>query len=513
MPSVFIGKKILSSRAALSGHGLIGPTEPTLDEHAAAYFHKIEAAGSSISERNRSAVNELVIGLKMDGLWNSIKSCCLLAGADDLVGAMVPLVGTAPVNHGFAAGDHHLSTGLQGNGSNKYLDSSRANHADPRDNNHVAVWVTEAGSQAICGANLSGRHLYDGYPTTGEMWIANNSLDQATPDDTDQPTTGFIGLSRNDASNYAFRRNETTHTIAKPSSTHSESTMEIFSRGGEPYSGRIAFYSLGESLDLAALDSRIKRYLSSIDDEDALAYITRANVSGEANQRKIIDWVRGLKNLNLYDSFIEGWIYRTSLNAGSGSTIHGLKGVSDGTMSGSALWTQECVTLPALSASSIRYPGITIPADSAGLFFVGEKLINNAFTFTEPVVFAHGGSNTGQRGWQTIGSALMFAANGTRLDLYGFSDTAVPQIAQVTNSGAVQADYNGYINAGPAFGEDSKGGTPTWSTLPTSGACYTQSHNTYAHDIKLRFIGLWNADIATHRVALTNLYHATIGAP
>lgn len=59
----------------------------------------------------------------------------------------------------------------------------------------------------------------------------------------------------------------------------------------------------------------------------------------------------------------------------------------------------------------------------------------------------------------------------------------------------------------------SKGGTPTWSTLAATGDGHTQSLSTYPHDIKLRFIVLWNADTATHRVALTNLYHATIGPP
>ena len=137
-------------------------------------------------------------------------------------------------------------------------------------------------------------------------------------------------------------------------------------------------------------------------DIDAQDYLARTGVSGEANQSKINRWIRELKNLNLYDSLIEGWIYVTPLNADSGTTIHGLKGVSDGTMSGSTLWTPECVTLPALSASSISYSGITIPADTAGLFFAGDKLVNNTFTFSEPVVFAHGGFNTFQRGWQTI---------------------------------------------------------------------------------------------------------------
>lgn len=264
MSEIFCGKGVIGTKGILQRKGALR-TAFIPDEDAAEYFNRITVAGSSISDANKFAVNELIIGLKSDGLWSSIKAACILAGANDLAGALVPLAGTAPISIGFVPEDHDISTGLQGDGVGKYLDSQRPNSADPKNNNHVAVYITHGGTHAICGANMSGRHIYDGFPTTGEMWITNNSYDQSTPDDTGANTVGFVGLSRPNGDHYQFRRNGTTHLIVQPSTTHAENNLEIFSRGGQPYTGRIAFYSLGRSLDLAALDSRISNYLRSID--------------------------------------------------------------------------------------------------------------------------------------------------------------------------------------------------------------------------------------------------------
>jgi hypothetical protein len=43
-------------------------------------------------------VNAFVKGCKADGIWSAIKASCILAGADTLAGALVPLVGAAPTN-------------------------------------------------------------------------------------------------------------------------------------------------------------------------------------------------------------------------------------------------------------------------------------------------------------------------------------------------------------------------------------------------------------------------------
>jgi hypothetical protein len=66
----------------------------------------------------------------------------------------MPLVGSAPTNNGFIGigTDYVRKTGLVGNGSTKYLDSNRANNADPQNSNHK-YGVLMASSSSNIGQN------------------------------------------------------------------------------------------------------------------------------------------------------------------------------------------------------------------------------------------------------------------------------------------------------------------------------------------------------------------------
>jgi hypothetical protein len=77
--------------------------------------------------------------------WDAIKASCILCGARTLAGALVPLVGTAPTNvaDNFVSGDYTrggATPGLKGDGTS-YLDSGRANDADPQDSKHLAFFA------------------------------------------------------------------------------------------------------------------------------------------------------------------------------------------------------------------------------------------------------------------------------------------------------------------------------------------------------------------------------------
>jgi hypothetical protein len=82
-------------------------------------------------------------GTKADGtFWDALKASCILCGARTLAGALVPLAGAAPTNNNFVDADYNRETGLKGDGSTKYLDSNRANNADPQDDQHVCVYAS-----------------------------------------------------------------------------------------------------------------------------------------------------------------------------------------------------------------------------------------------------------------------------------------------------------------------------------------------------------------------------------
>ena len=77
---------------------------------------------------------------------------------------------------------------------------------------------------------------------------------------------GFAGMSRFQAANFEYRANgATTTSTAFPSGTPDPGDLFVMSDGSSYHSdARIAFYSIGESLDLAALDTRVSALITAI---------------------------------------------------------------------------------------------------------------------------------------------------------------------------------------------------------------------------------------------------------
>jgi len=243
------------------------------DADASTYIEAVEAADTQALETGvRYAINDFVLGCKNDGIWNAIKASCILAGARTLAGALVPLVGTAPTNNNFVSGDYNRGTGLVGNGSTKYLDSNRNNNADPQNDQHLSVYVTQAASvspNAYIGAGSptdSGATHFGTNTSTDVIFFRNRSdtaLDHSTAN---SGTLGSIGMSRSSSSSYIARAGGLNNSFSQSSQTPYNSNVSVFWRtGGTGYTdGRLAFYSIGESLDLAALDTRVSDLITAI---------------------------------------------------------------------------------------------------------------------------------------------------------------------------------------------------------------------------------------------------------
>jgi hypothetical protein len=243
--------------------GYIGTDDPD----AEAYIAAVEAAdlaadptAEPLETATKVAIHSFVKGCKADGIWSAIKASCILAGARTLNGALVPLVGTAPTNFNFVSGDYNRKTGLVGDGSTKYLNSNRNNNADPQDSNHNAFYISNVGSgngPLMTGGTSSatGDNYFDF--GGGSHRFTNRHTNVAT---SSAPTTGFKGTSRNTGASYTVRINANNTTINTISQAPSASSIELLSRPSTTriYSNaRLAFYSIGESLDLALLDARV----------------------------------------------------------------------------------------------------------------------------------------------------------------------------------------------------------------------------------------------------------------
>jgi hypothetical protein len=254
---------------------------PTLDPDAAAYIAAVEAADTQALEPAvRAAINDFVVGCKADGIWAAIKASCILAGARTLTGALVPLVGAAPTNFNFVSGDYNRKTGLVGNGSTKYLDSNRNNNADPQDSKHLATYYTvrsSAGNPYIATSSANGGSLIrsqllgTGVGADGAdnaVTILNSAVSSLSVANGVLPSSkNLYAISRSNSSGYILRTNQSSISITSPSVSPLSENILLYRRGTENNYGnaRLAFYSIGESLDLALLDARVTALIYAFD--------------------------------------------------------------------------------------------------------------------------------------------------------------------------------------------------------------------------------------------------------
>lgn len=236
-----------------------GYTRPD-DADAVAYIAAVEAAdGQALETATRMAINSFVKGCKADGIWPAIKASCILAGARTLAGALVPLVGTAPTNFNFVSGDYNRKTGLVGDGSTKYLNSNRNNNADPQNSNHNAVYVSTAQTGALGNyigtANATGSNNLGQNIATLEMYARNRAITGSTVAGS---ALGLLGHSRASSNVFTFRVNAVNASFSVNSEAPTTDSISIFNRNlGSYANARLAFYSIGESLNLALLDARV----------------------------------------------------------------------------------------------------------------------------------------------------------------------------------------------------------------------------------------------------------------
>ena len=248
--------------------------EAGFDRDALAYIRNVEAADGSYLETGvKQAINAFVAGCKKDGIWDAIKASCIMCGARTISGALVPLVGPSPTAYpqpvNFVSADYDRSSGLKGDGATKYLDSNRAGNADGQDDHHLAVYMSSADTgSSVVGVGAAGVAGSTNFGNGSANVFARSRCAAAY---TQSPTgfTGFMGISREEPSGYDYRYDSSTTPVTQASDGLLTDTTFIFARNesGTPNglsSSRLTFYSIGSSLDLAALDNRVSTLVAAI---------------------------------------------------------------------------------------------------------------------------------------------------------------------------------------------------------------------------------------------------------
>lgn len=244
------------------------------DADVNSYILAVEAAdGQELEAGVITAVESFILGCKSDGIWDAIKASCILAGARTLNGALVPLTGTAPTNFNFVSADYNRKTGLKGNGSTKYLNTNRNNNADPQNSKHLAVYATQLQS-GTAGVYLGGQASTSGHSfiLCSEVITLRMAINMTSAGNIgSQHALGLMGCNRSNSAAITGRAKKFTSgngitTIAVGSNAPANYTPNLFRRHlGDLYSNaRLSFYSIGQSIDLALLDTRVSTLMTDL---------------------------------------------------------------------------------------------------------------------------------------------------------------------------------------------------------------------------------------------------------
>jgi hypothetical protein len=188
---------------------------------------------------------------------------------------LTPLVGTAPTNNNFVTGDYNRKTGLVGNGTTKYLDSNRNNNADGQNDKHVSVWVDSVTTQlsdSHIGSsvnNAGGTNIFRG--TVSTNWRIHNSTGDSSVNVANASMTNFVGLSRSASNSLTYRAAGSTASAGFNSTTPENANILVFATNANTLASvtnhadcRLRWYSIGSSMTLATLDSRLSTLFTAI---------------------------------------------------------------------------------------------------------------------------------------------------------------------------------------------------------------------------------------------------------
>jgi len=248
--------------------------EGGFDADAVAYIRNVETADGAYLETSvKTSINRLVVGLKKDGLWESMKASCLLCGPRTLAGALVPLRGGSPVAYNFVSGDFDR-IGLQGNATNTFINANYLNSASPQNDVHYAVYQSTPATTGVLmgsgGASSGANNLWE-QTLIRTRCQSGNIKDGASVGS----VAGFLGMSRSSSTSYNARYGGVADSHTDPSSAPGDTITTVFARGttgggrDSLSDAKISFYSIGTSLTgdaagLALLDSHVSNYVTAI---------------------------------------------------------------------------------------------------------------------------------------------------------------------------------------------------------------------------------------------------------
>jgi hypothetical protein len=119
-----------------------------VDPDAQAFFDRVTTAGGSLSATEKTAVNTLVLDLKSYSIWSKMKAIYPMVGAS--AAACAQNLKSSSFTGTFSGGWTYASTGVNGNGTNAYMNTNFIPSSDYTSNTNFGLFLytssTSAGS-------------------------------------------------------------------------------------------------------------------------------------------------------------------------------------------------------------------------------------------------------------------------------------------------------------------------------------------------------------------------------
>jgi len=102
--------------------GIFSQGGVSFDADAQAFFDRVDTAGGTLSATEKEAVNQLVLDMKADGIWSSMKAIYPMVGAS--AAACAQNLKSSSFTGSFSSGWSFASTGVKPNGTSAYMDTT-----------------------------------------------------------------------------------------------------------------------------------------------------------------------------------------------------------------------------------------------------------------------------------------------------------------------------------------------------------------------------------------------------
>jgi hypothetical protein len=254
--AVYLNNAVETFQTSLSRN--VGALIPTVsDSDATDFIARVYGAGGTLSTLECNAVNQLAISMKATGVWNSTKAVYPMVGAS--AAACAQNLRSDSFTGAFTGGWAYSSTGITGNGTNTYLNTTLVPSTQLSQNSaHLAAYlrVTNSSNHYLMGSVATYVANYG--------FAAIHNADQAAINTAGQ--TGFFLNSRLMSTQFKqYKNNSTlgTYTITSASPTVHPIFVGAGNNGvalANPVNGQIAFASIGDGLT----DTQESDYYSAV---------------------------------------------------------------------------------------------------------------------------------------------------------------------------------------------------------------------------------------------------------